>query len=197
MNYVFYGCDTETTGLDSVKNDVIELSLYRLSDDVQKTWLLKPTNLEHIDAIALKINGHKIEDLRGETKFGRDTYKEPSQVIIEVENWLQEDGVATANRCIIAHNAAFDKAMLEKLWEKCQAFDSFPFGRRFMDTMITELFLDFCQGSFAEGYSLKNLSKKYDVKNEKAHSAAADTKCAVEVFRKQTAFFKKALGSQK
>lgn len=197
MNYVFYGCDTETTGLDPIKNDVIELSLYRLSDNEQKTWLIKPINLNNIDAVALKINGHKLEDLCGETKFGRDTYKDAGSVLVEVENWLTEDNAPTQNRCLIGHNVGFDKNMLEQLWEKCQATDSFPFGRRMIDTMITELFLDYCQDSFAEGYSLKNLSKKYDVKNEKAHSAAADIKCTVDIFRKQAGFFKRALTAQK
>src|SRR5208283_3618924 len=177
--YVFYGCDTETTGLDSVRNDVIELSLYRILDDVQKTWLIKPINIDNIDVGALRVNGHKMENLKGLTKEGREIYLEASSVIIEIENFLAEDGVPTENRCLIGHNIAFDKAMLEQLWKKCNAFDSFPFGRRVLDTMIQELYLDFCKNDFAEGYSLKNLSKKYEVKNEKSHSAAADTKCTV------------------
>ena len=191
--YVFYGIDTETTGLDSVKNDVIELSIYRLSDDVQKTWLLKPINIENIDVVALRINGHKMEDLKGLTKIGRETYLETSYVLVEVENFLSEDGVPTENRCLIGQNVAFDKAMLEQLWIKCGAHDSFPFGRRVLDTMITELFLDYCKNDFAEGYSLKNLAKKYEIKNEKAHSASADTKCTVEIFKKQAEFFKSVL----
>jgi len=193
MDYVFYGVDTETTGLSSVKNDVIELSIYRLSDDVQKTWTIKPISIENIELGALRVNGHKLDDLKMLTKFGRDTYRDPKEVIVEIENWLQEDGVPTENRCLIGHNVAFDKAMLEQLWIKCEAQDSFPFGRRVLDTMITELYLDYCKDEFAIGYSLNNLSKKYNVKNDKAHSAAADTKCTVEVFRKQTEFFKKAL----
>jgi DNA polymerase III epsilon subunit-like protein len=193
MDYVFYGVDTETTGLSSVLNDVIELSIYRLSDDAQRTWTIKPTNVNNIELGALRVNGHKLEDLKLETKFGRDTYREAKEVIIEIENWLGEDGVPTENRCLIGHNVAFDKSMLEQLWIKCEAKDSFPFGRRVLDTMISELFLDYCKNEFAIGYSLNNLSKKYGVKNEKAHSAAADTKCTVEVFRKQSDFFRKAL----
>jgi DNA polymerase III epsilon subunit-like protein len=184
-NYVFYGIDTETTGLDPVKNDIIELSIYRLSDDVQRTWFLKPINFDNIEIAALRVNHHKLEDLRGQTQYGRDTYQDPKQAIVEIENWLFEDNVDTANRCLIGHNAGFDKAMMESLWFKCQASDSFPFGRRFIDTMVLELAMDYAGGEYAEGYSLNNLAKKYSVKNERAHSAAADTKCMVEVFRKQ------------
>jgi len=191
--YTFYCLDVETTGLNPIDNDIIELSIYRLSDDVQKTWCIKPLNVEKSDPGALRVSGHKLEDLKCETKFGRDTYKDPNSVIIEVENFLSEDCMPAESRVLIAHNASFDKMMLEYLWKKCNAFDSFPFGRRVLDTMVNELYIDFCKNDFAEGYSLKNLSKKYNVHNDKAHSAAADTKCTVEVFKKQTEFVRSLL----
>jgi DNA polymerase III epsilon subunit-like protein len=195
--YIFYGCDTETSGLNPVKNDIIELSLYRLSDDTQKTWNIKPINFDEIEPAALRVNGHKLEDLKGITKFGRDTYLEANSVIVDIENWLAEDDSPASVRCLIGHNVSFDKGMMEQLWSKCNALDSFPFGRRFMDTMVMELMFDYCKEDFAEGYSLNNLSKKYSIKNDKAHSAAADTKCTVEIFRKQASFLKKALATQK
>lgn len=188
MNYSFVVCDTETDGLDSRLNNVIELSLYRLGVDpekAQKTWLLRPTNFDNVSADALRINGHKLEDIK--------RYPEASQVIVEVENWLAADGVPATNRFLIGQNVFFDKDMLEQLWIKCSAKDSFPFGRRCLDTMISELFFDFCKGEFAEGYSLKNLVKKYGVTNTKAHSASADTLATKEVFLKQVEYLKTLL----
>lgn len=193
MDYSFYCVDIESSGLCYVTQDVIEISIIRLKDNDQKTWCLKPLNFDTIDIGALKKNGHKLEDLKGETKFGRDTYLNPAKVIVDIENWLMEDGVPTENRCLIGHNVSFDKVFLEQLWRKCNSFDSFPFGRRYMDTMIIELFLDHCSDKLAEGYSLANLTKKYGVKNDKAHSAAADTKATKEVFIKQSEFFRKLL----
>jgi len=198
MQYVIYVADVETTGLDSRLNDVIELSLYRYGADVdaaQRTWLLKPTNPENIEVEALRINGHKLEDLKHETLTGRQLYLEPSKVLVEVENWVAEDGVTTANRVLCGQNIAFDKDMLEQLWRKCNAKDTFPFGRRFVDTMQIEFFLDWCKGQMAEGYSLSNLTKKYGVKNEKAHSATADVKATKEVFDKQVEFFRRLLNA--
>lgn len=189
--YAFYGCDTETTGLDSVKNDIIELSIYRMHDDVQKTWFIKPINIQNIEIAALRINGHKIEDLRGETKYGRDTYLDANQVIIEIENWLAEDNKQALDRILIGQNINFDKNMLEQLWNKCSSSDSFPFGRRLLDTMQIELMMDYVADNLAEGYSLANLAKKHNVKNEKSHSASADIKCTIEIFKKQVAILKK------
>lgn len=193
MKYVFYGCDTETTGLDHIKNDIIEISLYRLSDDIQKTWLIKPININNIEIDALRINGHLLEDLKGETKHGRDAYQDANKVIIEIENWLSEDDAITANRVLIGHNINFDKNMIEQLWFKCNASDSFPFGRRVLDTMQIALMMDFAQNNFDEAYSLKNLAKKHGVINAKAHSAESDTKCTVDIFRKQAEILRKAL----
>lgn len=189
MNYVFYVADVETTGLDSRLNDVIELSLYRLGHEEeggnQKTWLIRPTNFEHIGADALRINGHKLEEIK--------QYPEADKVLVEIENWLAEDGVPTTQRALLGQNVSFDKDMLEQLWIKCQSKDSFPFGRRYLDTMTVELFLDFCKGEFAEGYSLSNLVKKYGITNTKAHTAAADVLATKQVFEKQVSFLKNIL----
>ena len=196
-NYVIYIADVETTGLDPYKHDVIELSLYRLTDHVQKTWCLQPTNLNNIDAGALRVNGHKIEDLRHENKSGKERYQDPNKVIVDIENWISEDGVPTESRLLVGQNINFDKNMLEQLWNKCNSKDTFPFGRRTMDTMMIEFFLDWCKNTLSEGYSLNNLTKKYGIKNEKAHTAEADVKATKEVFEKQVEYFKKVLATQK
>lgn len=197
MDYTIYVADVETTGLDSRKNDVIELSLVRLKDGVQKTWCLKPLMVENIDPVSLKINGHKLEDITHQTKFGRETYLDPKKVIIEIENWVMEDDTPTSNRILCGQNIGFDKDMIAQLWFKCDSPETMPFSdRRALDTMQIEFFLDLCKGTIAEGYSLKNLTKKYGVKNEKAHSAAADTLATKEVFEKQLEFFTKILNGK-
>jgi DNA polymerase III alpha subunit (gram-positive type) len=196
MNYIFYVADVETTGLDSHAHDIIELSLHRIGDvseNAQKTWCFKPLTPETIDDVALKINGHKLDDLLHKTKEGRERYQDPNKAIIEVENWLADDGVPAEKRFLIGHNIGFDKERLEQLWIKCNSKDSFPFGRRLMDTMENALFFDYCMEQFAEGYSLANLNKKYGVKNEKAHTAAADVKATKEVFEKQVELMKKLI----
>lgn len=194
-NYSFYVLDTETTGLKSAIHSPVEISIIRLPDGLQKTWRLKAIDVENIDDGALRVNGHKREDITWLTKVGRDTYLEPSKVLIDIENFVMEDGVSADHRFLIGQNVAFDKDMLEKLWDKCGAGDSFPFGRRTLDTMIIELFLDYCKGEFAESYSLAGITKKYGVKNSKAHSAEADTLATKELFLKQVEAQKKIMNA--
>lgn len=194
MDYVIYVVDVETTGLDNRVNDVIELSLHRLTDDVQKTWCIKPFNPEAIDAESLRINGHKREDILHQTKEGKERYLDPIKVMVDIENWVMEDGVPTANRILAGQNVSFDANYLEQFWKKGQSQDSYPFSiKRTLDTMQIEFFLDLCKGEMSEGYSLKFLTKKYGLKNEKAHTAAADVKVTKDLLLKQIEFFREKL----
>lgn len=186
MNFEFYVADCETTGLDEIKNDPIEISIYRLSDGTQNTWFLRPVNPDNIDAAAVRVNGYNIDDIRGITKAGKEKYLPAEKQLVSIENWLNDDNCSATNRILIGQNVGFDKKMLQELWKKCNSYDTFPFSERYsLDTMIIELFMDYCKGKFSEGYSLNALSKKYGVKNEKAHTASEDVKTTVGIFSKQ------------
>ena len=193
MDYAIYICDTETTGLDSRDNDIIEISFYRVSDNTQKTWCMKPFNTDNIDSGALRVNGHKLEDLLHQTNYGKLTYKDPKSTLIEIENWIMEDGSKTENRVLCGQNISFDKDMMIQSWKKAGSIDTFPFGRRMIDTMGIAFAMDYAKGTMEKGYSLSNLTKKYGIKNEKAHSAASDTISTFQVFVKQIEELEQAL----
>ena len=186
-----YILDLETDSLCYINGEIIEASFYRLSDNIQKTWYLKPTNYETISADALRINGHKLEDLKHETKFGRDTYIEPSKAIVEIENWIMEDGCQTSERVIVGHNPTFDRNFLQQLWAKNNCSDSFPFGKRMIDTLQIALIMDMVNETKRDSYSLISLAKDFGVKIEKAHRADADTRMTKDLFLNQIDYLKK------
>jgi DNA polymerase III epsilon subunit-like protein len=194
MRYELYCVDTETTGTDPTVHSPIEISIYRLSTNEQATWCLQPLDMAHISADALRVNGAKLEDLQGFTKEGRDKYQSPSKVLVEIENWLMNDACTSMDRLLLGQNISFDKEMMLRLWERVGSAGTFPFNHKYgLDTMGMELVLDLARGEEAEGYSLRNLTKKYAVKNDKAHSAASDVLATVEVFRKQLAFLQSVM----
>jgi len=192
--YELYAIDVETTNLDPNIGDIIELSIIRMSTDEQRTYFIRPLNIAGIDVGALKVNGHKMEDLKMETKFGRETYQEPSKVIIEVENWLSEDDKPASGRICVGQNVQFDHSFMKSMWKKLNASDSFPFGRRLLDTMQNAFILDLIEGKEEESYSLGNLIKKYGIKNIKAHSASADTRATKQLFEAQIKDLKNRMG---
>lgn len=182
MTPILYCLDVETTGLDPLKNEVIELSIKRMSDGEQRTWFLKPKNINDIDPTSLKINHHILEDLLHKTPEGREKYKPQEEVLIDIENFLNEDGLATRERIPMGQNVTFDTVFLKQLWKNNDASDTYPLGYHVVDTMILEFMMDLAKGQIKESYSLAALSKHYGVKNEKAHSAEADVKCTAKVF---------------
>ena len=132
--YVLYVIDEETTNLSHEKGDIIEISFCRLlpkgNDDYeeeQKTWFLKPLNPEGIDDEALRVNGHKREDILHQTQVGRDKYKDAKQVINEIELWLSEDGYSAMDRIWVGQNPMFDVNHLQALYKKLGIQD-FPFA---------------------------------------------------------------------
>jgi DNA polymerase III epsilon subunit-like protein len=185
-----YYCDVESTGLDFYKHSPIEISLIRNSTKEQKTWFLAPLDIENIDLDALKMNHNKYEDVIGKTKEGKLKYIDPRKVLIDIENWIVDDNMTTNERWLCGHNIAFDKYMLEFLWKKCNTFDSFPFGRRMLDTMQVQLLLDLKDNALSDNYTLSNCIKRYGIKNAKAHSAEADIKATSELFLKQISLMK-------
>lgn len=192
MHYELYVADCETTGLDYTIHSPVEISLMRFSTGEQKTWYLKPIDTENISTDALRVNGLKIEDLRGQTEYGRKIYQDPRKTLVEIENWLAEiDECPSETKILAGQNVGFDKNMLLELWKKCDTEGTFPFNPRYsVDTMILQFTLDFAAGEMAEGYSLKNLCKKYGIKNDRAHSAESDVRATAEVFRNQINYLK-------
>lgn len=190
--FELYVCDTETTGTDFIKHSPIEITLFSMTTGQLKTWWLKPIDMDNIDPGALRVNGHKLEDITHQTSEGKLKYKDPNKVIVEIENWLAEnDNSSAEQRILVGHNIYFDYYHSLYLWKKCGAEDSFPYGRRMIDTMNLEFIINHISSTTVDSYALSALCKKYGIKNEKAHTAEADTKATRDVFLKQLDFFKK------
>jgi DNA polymerase III epsilon subunit-like protein len=193
MDYPFqiYIADTETTGLDYLQHDIVELSLYHLNQDRQKTWQLKAMRPESAQPDALRINGHKLEDISHKTAEGRASYGEPKDVIVSIENWMLEDMASPEEKILCGQNIQFDENFLRVLWDSNGAKETYPFGNRpfILDTRQIELFINLIQGKRNEYYNLGSLVEKYGVKKLKSHRADADTLMTKEVFLKQLEVF--------
>jgi DNA polymerase III epsilon subunit-like protein len=190
--YVIYVIDCETTGLDAVKNDVIEISACRLTSDEgsnytreQSTWRLKALDPSTIEDKALAINGHNRDDIMHLTKFGKENYKEPADVISEIELWVMEDGMSAMDRVFVGQNPKFDIDALRELWRKAGSYDTFPFAlennNRVLDTKQIATLFDLCVGKRRRYYNLTSLVKSFGVKRGKAHQAAEDVRMTTDL----------------
>ena len=105
----YYVIDTETTGLKSGYHEMTEIGIIRCLDRVQLWRQIKCVYPERANFDALAITKKTMADL----ERGHDG----EAVILECEKFFAEDGLTPAHRCIVAHNAPFDRKFLHALWE--------------------------------------------------------------------------------
>jgi DNA polymerase III epsilon subunit-like protein len=205
MTFTAYVLDTETTGTDPIKNDVIELCIWRLNEDVGKLWHFKPFSIENIEDEALEVNGHKRQDLIWKTSFGKETYKDPSVVLPEIEEWIMSDGAAASDRIIIGQNPDFDYQFLINLWKKAGSEHTFPFGSWtqdgrnlgfLLDTIQIARLIDLFVGRRRNAYNLSALVKDFGVTKSTAHRADGDVKMTRDLFIKMTNPIKEILSNE-
>lgn len=121
---LFYVIDTETTGLKANYHEMTEIGIIRCTDRVQLWRQIKCEWPERANFDALAITKKTLADL----ERGADR----STIVDECERFFNEDGATPAHRCIIAHNAPFDRKFLHALWE--QVGREFP-ANLWLDTM--------------------------------------------------------------
>lgn len=120
----YYIIDTETTGLKAGYHECTEIGIIRCDDRVQLWRQIKCTYPERANFDALAITKKTMSDL----ERGFDA----AAVVAECEKFFSEDGLTSAHRCIVAHNAPFDRKFLHALWERCGR--EFP-ANLWLDTM--------------------------------------------------------------
>ena len=127
----YYIIDTETTGLKQGYHEMTEIGIIRYTDRVQLWRQIKCVYPERANFDALAITKKTMADL--ERGYDRDA------VVAECEKFFNEDGLTPAHRCIVAHNAPFDRKFLHAMWEA--SGKEFP-AHLWVDTMsLTKEFL--------------------------------------------------------
>lgn len=107
----YYIIDTETTGLKSGFHEMTEIGIIRCTDKVQLHRKIRCEYPERANYDALRITGKTMADLeQGLSK---------EDAVAESIKFMNKDGETPAARCIVAHNAAFDRKFLHALWESC------------------------------------------------------------------------------
>jgi len=110
MSLAYYVMDTETTGIKHSFHDLVEISIIRFSDKTQITKIIKAENPRNASFDALRITGKTMQDLyKGITII---------EAIEAVNNFFAEDGLTPAHRCLVCHNAPFDRKFVHHAWNK-------------------------------------------------------------------------------
>lgn len=163
-----YFIDTETTGLDADRHEIIEICILRRQEgdcDRQWTWRVNPDHLYTASIRALQINGFDLE-VWAETGLSQE---EAARECAEV---LRAPGM------IVAHNAAFDLRFLRAMMQKQNQAHHFP------DNVI-------CTRSLAHqlrdvtgwiSCSMDNIRQYLNWDSEGAHTATKDVDDLVKLY---------------
>jgi len=110
---IYYVVDTETNGLKVGHHEITQISVIRCEDKIQISRDIAIDFPERSSEEALKITNKTIKDLKkGISK---------KQAIEIFDSFFSEDEKTSEHRCVIAHNANFDKRHLHSLWASQEA----------------------------------------------------------------------------
>lgn len=170
--------DTETTGLDPDKHEIIELALIvckqteqpgrgpKLEIVKEYEWKIKPERLDLAEEDALRINGYNETDWM----FAYD-----------LRPVMEEFAKATQSCSFVSHNLAFDYPFVMKAFKKADVDSKMHYAK--IDT-ISVAFARLYDVPQATSFSLKSLCELFKVENARAHTALADTRALVAVYKK-------------
>ena len=170
--------DTETTGTNPNLHEIIELAVIIVKQTPREgrgpkievmeecEWKIKMERPEKAEEQALRVNGYNEVDWM----FALDRKKV-----------MQEFAKKTEGCSFVSHNLVFDYAFLQKAFEETAVENRMHYAK--LDT-ISMAFARLYDAPQADKFSLRALCELLKVENSKAHTALADTRALVEVYRK-------------
>lgn len=170
--------DTETTGTDPKKHEIIELAVIiarqvpregrgpKLEVIEECEWKIKPQHLETAEEEALRVNGYNETDWM----FAVDRKKA-----------MEEFAKKTQSCTFVSHNLTFDYAFVQNAFEETGVESNMHFAK--IDT-ISMAFARLYDAPQADRFSLRALADLLKVENPKAHTALADTRTLFQCYKK-------------
>ncbi len=170
--------DTETTGTDPNRHEIIELAVIIARQVTREgkgpsieiieeaEWKIKPEHINTADEQALRVNGYNEVDWM----FAVDRKKA-----------MQEFAKKTQSCTFVSHNLVFDYAFVMKAFDETGVDNQMHYAK--LDT-ISIAFARLYDVPSADKFSLRFLCDLLKVENSKAHTALADTRALVEIYKK-------------
>ena len=170
--------DTETTGTNPDKHEIIELAVIiakqidrpgkgpKIEIIEQKEWKIKPQRIQDAEEQALRVNGYNEVDW---------------MFAVDLAPAMQEFAKITQSCTFVSHNLTFDYSFISRAFEKTGVENNMHYAK--LDT-ISIAFARLYDLPQATAFSLRRLCELFKIENSKAHTALADTRALVEVYKK-------------
>lgn len=170
--------DTETTGLDPQRHEVIQIGIV-LAKQVPRSGGIGPS-IEKIEEIEMKIKPERIQDAEDDA-LRINGYNEADWMFApDLKNAMEFLSKKLEGTIQVSHNLTFDAPFIDRCFEKAG-----------LENKMKRYKLDTISIAFARlynredvKYSLKYLCDLFQVKNDNAHTALSDAKALYEVYKK-------------
>lgn len=170
--------DVETTGLDPDKHEIIQLACVIAK---QTPRVGKGPEISIVDEFELKVAPTRLQDAEPDA-LRINGFNEMEWVFaVDLKNAMEHFAKKAKGAIMVAHNLTFDDAFIQKAFKSTGVENTLHFQK------LDSLSLAFAQHynkPDVDKYSLRYLCEVYGVKNERAHTALADTKALFEVYKK-------------
>ncbi len=167
-NFAFI--DIETTGLNLLKHEIIEIGCVLTTPDLQRMeefdFKIKPKHIENADPVALKINHYNEKDWEKAISL-----KKAMKILSE----------KTKECIMVGHNVAFDAGFLEHAFNKVKIANTMHYHK--LDT-ISVAWAKLHRDPDLEHFSLRELCLRFNIENKKAHTALSDARATFELYKK-------------
>ena len=170
--------DTETTGTDPERHEIIELAVIIAKQTEQPgrgpkleiieecEWKIKPERIDQAEEQALRVNGYNEVDW---------------MFALDLKSAMDQFSKKTQSCIFVSHNLVFDYAFVMRAFDKTGVENLMHYGK--LDT-ISIAFARLYDAPQASRFSLRALCELLKVENSKAHTALADTRALVTCYRK-------------
>jgi DNA polymerase III epsilon subunit-like protein len=167
-NFAFL--DIETTGLNLIKHEIIEIGCVVTNPELtvleEFELKIKPERIEDADPVSLKVNHYNVSDWKG-------AY--PLDKAMKILSLKVKDCI------MVGQNVAFDSGFLEYAFTKTGIANSMHYHK--LDT-ISLAWAKLHNEPDLEHFSLRELCLRFDIKNENAHTGLGDARATFELYKK-------------
>jgi DNA polymerase-3 subunit epsilon len=167
--------DTETTGLDAAKHELLEVAAIRTSPDgktIKGTFEAKlfPHNIAGAEKTALEVNQYSPQE------WTVEKCATPEAVVDALQRLAATDG----GTVLVGQNVAFDEGFIKPLFDRFNM--KVPWGYHRIDTVTLAWPLYQTETSTLDGLSLKKLVSFLGITVDPKHRAMADAMACREVY---------------
>ncbi len=169
--------DTESTGLDPDRHELISVGVVLVSQD----WTKEHPVFETTEEFELKIKPERIKD--ADPVSLRVNKYDPADWVFaySLPEAMKILSNKTKDAIMVSHNIAFDYMFLEKAFRSAGVENKMHYHK--LDT-ISIAFAKLHGREDINHFSLRSLCEEFGIENKNAHTALSDARATFELYKK-------------